>query len=290
MLFKCDGQPVNLSGLYRGQSAFFLGAGASLRTMDLSLLNARGILTCGVNNVAAIFRPQLWVSVDDPGNFADGIWRDPGILKFVPCDNFERPLVLRSADGSLYVSDERVADFPAVLGFHLNTSFRPETWLDEETINWGSDASTPDLDGNSGGRSVMFVAMRLLYYLGIRRVNLLGCDFRMTLDHENYAFPQARTRTAVHNNNNTYRILNRRFGHLKPYFDAAGFEVINCTADSQLVVFPYRSFEEARLEATAPIPQHIMTDGMYDRAQRERDAMKDPRSRRMIGSRRAEQV
>jgi len=274
MLFNWNGQAVDLSGLYRGHSAFFLGGGPSLRTLDLSPLSARGILTCAVNNVAAIFRPQLWVGADDPGNFADAIWRDPGILKFVPCGHFERSLVVRESDGSPRVSDERVADMPAVFGYHLNTSFRPESWLVEETVNWGNEGRTPDLDGNTGGRSVMFAAMRLLHYLGVRRVYLLGCDFRMTFDQENYAFQQARSRQSVQNNNNTYRILNCRFRHLKPYFDADGFEVFNCTEESQLVVFPRLPFADALRETTARIPERIMTEGMYDRAKRERDALR----------------
>lgn len=290
MLFKWNGQPVDLSGLYRGHSVFYLGGGPSLRTVDLSSLSARGVLTCAVNNVAAIFRPQLWVSADDPGNFADAIWRDPGIMKFIPCDHLVRSVVVRDSDGSLRESDERVAEMPAVFGYHLNTIFRPEAWLAEETINWGNDGSRPDLDGNTGARSVMFVAIRLLHYLGVRRVYLLGCDFRMTFDQENYAFPQARTRKSVQNNNNTYRILNRRFRHLRPYFDANGFEVFNCTVDSGLVAFPFRAFEDAWREATARMPEPILTEGMYDRAQRERDAMKAQRQGRSIGCRRPEQV
>jgi hypothetical protein len=272
MLFRPDGRALDLSDIYRGCSVFFLGAGPSLRESDLSVLRARGMLTCAVNNAAAVFRPQLWVSVDDPCNFVDVIWRDPGILKFVPCEHFERSIIVRDRDRTLHVSSERVANMPAVFGFHLNTSFQPEKWLFEDTINWGNDACTPDLDGNTGGRSVMFVALRLLFYLGVRRVYLLGCDFRMTFEGPNYAFEQARSRAAVHNNNCTYRILNRRFQHLKPYFEAAGFEVFNCTAVSHLAAFPYRSLDDALTEATASVPQEILTEGMYDRLQRERDA------------------
>ncbi|MEX0678900.1 MAG: hypothetical protein WD063_17630 [Pirellulales bacterium] len=269
-----NGQSVELADLYRGRSAFFLGAGPSLLDVDLPLLNSRGVLTCGVNNVPAIFRPHLWVSADDPGNFADAIWRDPGILKFVPRGHFERPIVVRGEDGSLNVSSECVASMPAVFGFDLNELFCPERWLFEDTFNWGNDGSTPDLDGNRGGRSVMFLALRLLFYLGIRKVFLLGCDFRMTFDQPNYAFSQARTRASVLNNNASYRILNRRLIRLRPCFDAAGFEVFNCTEGSQLAAFPFVTLEQALNEMTAGIPKQIVTDGMYDRLQRERDAQR----------------
>jgi hypothetical protein len=84
MLFTRDGHNVFLGDMYRGYAAFLICAGPSLQKHDLSLLSQRGILTLAVNNAAAVYRTNLWVSVDDPGNFCDTIWRDPGIVKFVP--------------------------------------------------------------------------------------------------------------------------------------------------------------------------------------------------------------
>jgi hypothetical protein len=118
----------------------------------------------------------------------------------------------------------------------------------------------------------MYVALRLLFFLGIRRVYLVGCDFRMEVGKQNYAFSQERTAASVKGNNSTYAVLNARLGQLLPHFEREGFDVRNCTPGSGLTVFPHLSFEAAVAQAAADIPQTINTGGMYDRRQRERDA------------------
>lgn len=272
LLFTHDGHTAALGGIYRGQSAFLACSGPSLVTHDLSLLQHRGIVTLAVNNAATIIRPQLWVSVDDPGNFCDAIWRDPGIWKFIPQCHLEKQFTVRRSDGRLVPSSERVGEMPCVFGYRRNDTFVAETFLYESTFNWGNHAEQIDAYGQKGSRSVMYVALRLLFHLGFRRVFLLGCDFRMERDKQNYAFEQDRSPSSVRGNNSSYKALNVRLKHLKPYFDGEGFEVLNCTPNSGLTAFPYLDYEEAIRQATAPMPKAIVTAGMYDRQARERQA------------------
>lgn len=224
-----------------------------------------------VNNAAAVFRPQLWCCVDDPGNFCDAIWHDPGITKFVPEDHFDAPLMVRDGTGQLVPSQHRVADMPGVFGYRRNEEFSADRWLHEPTINWGNHRRMTDERGNRGSRSVLYVAVRLLYYLGFRRVYLLGCDFRMERGQPNYAFAQDRCESSIRGNNNSYRVLNDRFTLLKPHFERAGFQIFNCTPDSGLEVFPYVDYDEAMALATAIMPRKIETTGMYDRAKSRAD-------------------
>lgn len=274
MLFTRDGHNVFLGDMYRGRAAFLITSGPSLNDFDLSQLSRRGILTCAVNNAAAVHRPHLWVSVDSPGNFVDAIWRDPGIMKFVPLCHMEKHFIVRNERDELIPSQEVVGDMPAVFGYRRNERFKADQWLYEDTFNWGSHSKQRDSEGNKGSRSVMYVAIRLLFYLGIRRLYLLGCDFRMEQGARNYAFEQERSRSSVRGNNESYRILNRRMARLLPYFEREGFEVINCTPNSGLTAVPYMPFDTALRDATAEMPAHISTAGMYDRRQRERDAQK----------------
>jgi len=272
MLFTRDGHNVFLGDLYRGRAAFLICSGPSLKQHDLSRLNARGLLTMAVNNAAVVQRPHLWCSVDDPGNFCDAIWKDPAVMKFVPLCHMEKPVLVRDADERLVPSAERVGDMPAVFGYRRNETFDAERWLHEETFNWGCHGKQVDAYGNKGSRSVMYVALRLLFYLGVRRVFLLGCDFRMQTGWDNYAFEQDRSAGSIRGNNTSYRILNDRLRRLKPHFEREGFEVANCTPDSGLTVFPHVPFEEALAAARTGMPETILTAGMYDRKQRERDA------------------
>ena len=266
MLFTRDGHNVFLGDAYRGQTVFLVCAGPSLNQHSLKLLDQRGIVTCAVNNAGTIIRPNLWVSVDDPANFADAIWRDPAITKFVPLCHMEKPISTRNETGEIVLSDLLVGDMPAVFGYRRNEAFNAEQWLFEDTFNWGNHSQRVDAHGVKGSRSVMLVALRLLFFLGFRRVYLLGCDFRMNYGAQNYAFEQHRSRSSVNGNNGTYHALNIRLGALKPHFEKEGFEVLNCTPDSGLTVFQYVPFEQSIEAAITTFPKTINTAGMYDRS------------------------
>jgi SAM-dependent methyltransferase len=266
MLFTREGHAAYLGDLFRGSAAFLVCGGPSLVTHDLAQLELRGVLTMALNNAATIIRPRLWCSVDDPGHFSDCIWRDPGIFKFVPMSHFEKGFLVRNEEERLIPSGERVGDMPGVFGFRRNEHFVAERWLYEDTFNWGNRGDRVDAHGNKGSRSVMYPALRLLYHLGVRKVYLLGCDFRMELGKQNYAFEQDRSRNSVNGNNHSYQVLNSRLGHLKPHFEAAGFSVFNCTANSGLTVFPHREFGAAVDDAVSTLPKQIITRGMYDGA------------------------
>jgi len=271
VLVTRDNRSISLEGHYQGQTAFLVASGPSLLSHDLTQLNTRGILTLAVNNAGAVFRPQLWVCLDAPQHFCDAIWRDPGITKFVPEGHLASPLRVRDAHGRLIYSRETPRHMPAVFGYVRNVNFVPERWLNEDSFNCGNSDGQRDGAGNSGSRSVMYVALRLLYYLGLRRVYLVGCDFRMAERQQNYAFPQHRTRSSVASNNRLYATLNRRLELLRPHFDAAGYEVFNCTPASGLTVFPHVEFDQAVARARSVLPSRIDTAGMY---------AKDPPGRR----------
>lgn len=274
MLFTRDGHNLFLGDLYRGRTAFLVCSGPSLRSHDLSLLQQRGFVTLSVNNAATVVRSQLWCSVDDPGNFSDAIWRDPGIMKFVPLCHMEKKFTVRSESKQLTASQEKVGDMPAVFGFRRNESFNAEQWLYEDTFNWGNHSRLVDAYGQKGSRSVMYVALRMLFYLGIRRIYLLGCDFRMESGKQNYAFEQDRSPSSVKGNNSSYQILNTRLGHLKPHFEQEGLEIFNCTPNSGLTAFPYVTYEAAVADVRAAMPHEIITKGMYERQAVEREKQK----------------
>jgi hypothetical protein len=276
MLFTRDGHNVFLGDMLRGGHAFLVCSGPSLASHDLDLLQQRGIVTCAVNNAATIVRPNYWVSVDDPGNFADVIWRDPGILKFVPLCHMEKKFRVRDTQVELVPSQELVGDMPSVFGFRRNEAFIAEQFLHEDTFNWGNHGDRTDAYGFRGCRSVMLVAVRLMFYLGVRTLYLLGCDFKMQTGVQNYAFEQDRSRSAVRNNNHTFEALNVRFRHLLPYFEREGFQIYNCTPNSGLIPFEHLDYREAVNQALDRVPNKIVTGGMYDRKQRERDQARHP--------------
>ena len=272
-------QHAAVADLYRGATCFLVLGGPSLKTLNLELLRKRGILIMSVNNCPAALpegiRPHIWVHTDPTGKFHDSIWRDPAILKFSPVNHWNTIYVdgkrnkegdqkldglrRRKPDGSGdfegLADGIRASDMPGVLGFERNAGFDPEHWLFEPSINFGNDKKHAEgLKGHkpNGWEHVintMFTAVRLAFYLGIAKLYLVGADFTMDAD-EPYAFAQGKSQGGCNGCNGSYGKMATMFTALRPLFEEAGFEVINCTPNSGLWAFDYLPLEDAVSAAT----------------------------------------
>ena len=265
------GRSLPLDNLFRGASCFIILSGPSIRSLDLSVLrDRRGIVTFGVNNSPAIFRPTLWTYVDRASKFLDSIWTDPGIIKIPPDRHLRKTLrrkvrpadggaatfetIMRQSAGGRNLAPAEVRDMPAVIAHRRNAYFAPDRWLAEPTINWGNSKRSAKKNGGPRCLNVMLCTIKMAYALGFRTVYLLGCDFSMDAEQP-YAFAQHKSSGGVSSNNTAYRVLNEMFGQLKPHFDAAGYRVFNCNPRSGMRVFDFVRFEDAVAAATAGVGQ-----------------------------------
>lgn len=274
MLFSRDGHNLWLSDIYKGLSAFLILGGPSFGKLinskekieietnkfvsNKSCLQYPGILTMSVNNTPKTFRTNLWTCVDDPTHFIKSIWLDPTIQKFVPLDHAEKCIF---DNESWEMTNIKTGDCPNTFFYRRNERFQAHQFLTENTFNWGNHKDY------GGGRSVMLVAIRMLYYLGIRKIYLLGCDFNMS-NNNKYHFKQDRTNSSIKGNNETYEKLKKYFEALSSVFQMYGLSIYNCNQESNLKVFPYIPFIDAVLESRKNMPKNISkerTDGLYDR-------------------------
>ena len=287
MVFTQDGHNVFLGDMYRGACGFLILGGPSMKKLNLELLKAPGILTMGVNNSVKTFRPNLWTCVDNPQSFIMSIWMDPTIQKIVPYSAAEKKLF---DNNTWKMTDIKVGQCPNVFYYRRNEHFQVDQFMVEDTFNWGNHSNLcrcgywrPDTKKNPkaqkvvtcpecgqkafGSRSVFLPAIRLMYFLGVRTLLLLGCDFNMERGKSNYHFDQDRAPGSVSGNNGTYKMLTKRFTELKPIFDRMGYNVFNCNPDSHLDVFPKVNFEDAIRVATQSMPDttNERTAGLYDR-------------------------
>jgi len=284
----------NVADLYRGASAFLILGGPSILKMPLYLLSRRGILIMSVNNCPAGLpkgiRPHVWLHTDPAHKFHESIWRDPGILKIVPVKEWKRTVdkhgdsyFLRTRDpqtGQLVpMSDVRAWDMPGVLGFHRNSCFDPQNWLFEGRINRGNDEESATGFKVNKKRGVkkevgkpngwpqtintMFAALRMAFYLGIKTLYLVGADFRMTAEQP-YAFNQDKGCGGLRGNASAYEKMNLMLDGLVPYFEQAGFDVLNCTPGSGLYSFDHVDFEEAVEYVTQGFEEELNCDGWYN--------------------------
>jgi len=258
IIFTRDAHNVWLGDLYRGCSAFLILGGPSFASINKEKLSQAGILTMSVNNSPKSFRPNLWACVDDPTHFIKSIWLDPKIMKFVPICHAEK-FIFDNEEWKM--TDIRVGDCPNVLFYRRNENFQANKFLWENTLNWGNHSKF------GGGRSIFLPAIRLLFYLGVRKLYLLGCDLKMD-PNTKYHFDQNRSPGSIKGNNETYEKLKVWFSELKPKFDSEGFQVFNCNSESSLRVFPFISFDDAVKEALSKLPKDLKTErteGLYDR-------------------------
>lgn len=269
-LYNADGKGVPLYHVGAGRSAFLCLSGPSLAGVDLSRLTSRGLVTMGVNNSPATFAlqgarmPNYWTCVDYPGSFIEQIWKDATMLKITPLAYLGNRIKTRNPEGELVDSAFKVEECPNVLFYERNSRFNAREWLPERSFNWGNASEVKDEMGNKGSRSVMLVALKLLYYMGFKRVYLLGADFKMEEGVQNYAFEQERSTSLVRSNNSTYTILNSRFKALLPHFETAGFEVFNTTLDSGLSAFPSMLLDTAISAASHEVTaKPVVTKGHY---------------------------
>jgi hypothetical protein len=157
--------------------------------------------------------------------------------------------------------DIRVGDCPNMVYYKRNERFKAKQFLWEDCINWGNHKD------HGGGRSVMLAAIRILFTLGIRRIYLLGVDFKMD-EKTKYHFEQDRKKGSISGNGETYLKLNKWFADLRPLFEAQDLFIFNCNPVSNLKAFDFISFDEALSHVLAEFDnvdlKNERTKGLYD--------------------------
>lgn len=209
-----NGSNTNLNNLYTNATAFLICGGPSLSQLDLNLLSAPGILTMGINNSGAPFRPNMRVCVDEPSRFLESVWRDPTITKF---SRWDRHNLMKS-------------EWPNIIYFN-HSRFEWWRFFSCEIVVWGN--------------STMIVAIRILFDLGIRRIFLLGADFSMEPGHNAYAHGEYANETSAKANNKSFGQMQKRLGLLRPLFESEDLHIYNCNFESRLTVFPFISYNLA---------------------------------------------
>jgi hypothetical protein len=213
----------HLDNAFHNTTAILMGGAPTIKDQPLHLLEERGVLSCAVNNAARHFQPALWFSGDHPRSFEPQIIEDPRIMKFAPfpyanCDvrgrkYWERPNLF------FYLQDASVP-----FGDVLVTGKRMVPWY----------------------ANTLFVALHVLYSLGVRRIILGGSDFEPEEDGKMYAHETSLNDQEQDLNRRLYKKLTDELKVSKPIFEAAGLEIMDCSVKSKLKgIYPHISMEEA---------------------------------------------
>jgi len=241
-----NGKDANIAGLWAPNPAFLVCSGPGLESFPLERLRERGVASLGVNNAAARAPVKAWTFSDPHIKFHHALFLDPAVMTFAPEPKLRRTINVRLADG-FHPTNVRVSDCPNTYGFDRRTMFVPETFFSTEWAHWGSGKhQPPDVEG-SGMLATMLIGVRLLHYLGVRRIYLLG------LDHAG-----RRRRWAKED---------RSFERLLPVFERRGVQLVNCNERSGCRVFGYRPFDEAIEDCKGLVPGGMLdVSDWYDKA------------------------
>ena len=250
-----------------GASVFLACSGPSANELPLERLNGRGVWTMAVNNMAghAKFRPQAFVCSDPPSKFSHSIWLDPAVMKFVPTPKLaggRASLRRKVGPGKFEPLDRQVLDCPNVWAFRRESWLKPDdSFFTSPGACWGNLAAGTQRTGEPKTVNTMFLAMRLVRYLGARRVFMIGVDFRMSADY-GYAFDQAvghkRSKDLQQSpvwDNGQYVVSNDWLCRMEQagVFRRFGIEFFNCFRESSLRAFPYVPFAVALRECKGVI-------------------------------------
>lgn len=275
----------SLRDLLIGKSAFLLGGGPSTKSLDLDQLRQRGIWTMAVNNMAGHFHANSFVFSDPPSKFSDGIWLDPTIMKFCPQPKLGirgRCQIRFKRDGKFEFrkKEDRIfatGDCPNVWGFGRRTWWEyDDTFFTDEQASWGNGGGGATRTGNPKTLCTMLIAFRLLYYLGVRRIFLVGVDFNMT--PEGYSFGQSRTVQAVSGNNSQYQVINHGLCKMveNGVFQKFGLEIFNCNQFSGLRSFPFVEYSQAIGDCLKDFPKvPLDLAGWYEKNQENQEETDD---------------
>jgi len=259
-----------LRNVLGNRGVFLMCGGPSANAMPLEKLAGRGVWTMTVNNACGHpkVRPQAMVCSDPPKKFTYSVWMDPGIMKFVPNVKMSgsRGRLRKKENGRLVHIKESVADCPNVWGFTRYSWLSPDdTYFLSDGACWGNHKHGTQITGQPKTVCTMLLAIRLLKYLGARRVYLIGVDFRMT-EQAVYSFDQGRDVGACQSNNAQFAVVNEWLcQHQRDkIFARYGLEIFNCYQRSGLRAFPYFPFEEAIKDVRGDIEEVPDLSHWYD--------------------------
>jgi hypothetical protein len=245
------GNPASCCDLWKNSAAFLVCGGPSVKDVPYHRLAERGIASLGINNVAGMVPVRAMTFCDPAKKFHHGVFLDPGVIKFVPRQKAKMSIRVKE-NGAFRQTTIKVAECPSVFLYRKGGQFAPETFLTSWEASWGVGKKWAEQTGRSRLLFTFFLGLRLLHYLGVRRIYLLGADFHMEPETA-YAF-DARHAGAARSNNNSYRIANGYCKELRPVFEAAGLEVYNCNAESGLEAWDHVPFGEALEDCRGGVP------------------------------------
>jgi len=233
-----NGEPANIANLWAPCPAFLVCGGPSLNDHPLHRLRERGVVSLAVNQAAAWAPVKAWTFSDPGCKFHHSMFLDPAVMTFAPGPKLRHKISIK-LDGRFRASTVRGRDCPNTYAYGRMTYFVPETFFETKYAHWGPGKHQPPDVEKVGCLCTMLIGIRLLHFLGVKRMYLLGVDFKGR-DGMCYGFPERKRER-----NRRYKWEREMLELLVPVFERRGVELYNCNEMSSCDLFPYVPFDVA---------------------------------------------
>ena len=275
---KGTGWPLTdaAKGLWINRAAFMVCGGPSLAALPLDRLRERGVASLAINNAGAFAPVKAHTFGDPQTKFHSDMFSDPNVMSFVPFGKLNKPIQIKH-EGEFYPTNILVKDCPNVWGFSRGSEYDYKTFLTDPSAQWGRKGQP--LETQTGKHSklcTMLLGMRLLHYLGVRRIYFIGVDF--SIPPRGTAPGYAWGDDASAGNRIFTDKIDPMMAELKPVFEAAGVDIFNCNPVSNCRTFEYVPFDEAIRDCKGPVADEPLDcTQWYDKDLAKRHHAKHPR-------------
>jgi hypothetical protein len=273
-----NNKPADLEGLWFPNPGFLVGGGPSIRDFPVEQLKDRGVVSMGMNLAAAAVHCRAWSFSDTPCKFHHALYLDPAIMTFAPEPKLKRRFMIKGEDGAFRWAKPRIRDCPNTYGFCRRTCFVPETFFIDWFAHWGPGKHQPKNTDRRGTICQIMLGIRLMHYLGCRRIYLLGVDYKGR-DGKCYGYPaQKRDRRG------RYEIEKEMLIRLQPVMARVGLEIFNLNPwqgieknRSALDIFPWADWDDAIADCKGIVPHGVCsTEGWYSMKKTKAQANRSP--------------
>lgn len=225
-----------LKGIHQGKRCFIVGNGPSLSANDLQILHENQEITFAFNRVYHIFdqtdwRPTYYISQDEKmlAGCAAEVEKIPAQIKFIPAE-------------MKWYNDIHIN---GILPFHI---------VNKEVD--GVPAFSEDIaKGICNSKTVVFSAIQIAVYMGIKEIYLIGVDhhFHTSVNNkgEIVVDPTAKDYFCEGYNVDKEQLYvpntdlsTLTFVAAKKYADENGIHIYNATRGGKLEVYPRAAFDE----------------------------------------------
>lgn len=225
--FSHQSEMKKYKNIYSEQTCFIVATGPSLTLEDLELLKGQHCIS--VNSIVKTFDKTTWrpdyLVVSDPIPFA-------ALKDYIHEKDFKQIFLAEGiGDYEENTTRFRLYNYQRAK-CQANGTFLHKLYPDNNFDNYF--VNTP---------SCVFSAIQLAYYMGFRRIYLLGqdCSFGKGMDHSSVASVKYKVDPKSKDADNIMDV----FCNFKEWADNNGLEIYNATRGGYLEVFPRVTLEDA---------------------------------------------